>query len=198
MHRRTVTLALSVLPLLAVSARAQDVAPPPQNSSRTDLFIGFGGQSHFGNADAGWRPSVTFNVDVNVTNRFTLVVVPALGVGVSSESGNWVDYAFLTGPRFRFGGTQRVTPFVQALAGLQHGMVAPPNGVAPSPAERGTAFLLSFGGGMDVALNPRFAWRAIQFDEHSQFGDVAPFAGYSKGAQYAVSTGIVIRFGSRK
>ena len=124
MHPRALTLALSVLPLLAGPVRAQDAASPPENSSRTDLFVGIGSQNLLGDANAGWRPNVTFTVDVNVTDRVALVVVPALGVGVSSASGTWVDYAFLTGPRFRFGGKQRVTPFVQALAGVQHGTVA--------------------------------------------------------------------------
>ena len=193
MHRRTITLALSVLTLLAVPVRAQDAAAPPQNSSRTDLFVGLGGQSRLGDANAGWRTNVSFTVDVNVTDRVALVVVPALGVGVSAANGTWVDYAFLTGPRFRFRGKQRVTPFVQVLAGLQHGTVAPPNGGVPtSPPDRGTAFLTSFGGGVDVAVNPRFAWRAVQFDEHSQFGEL------NGGHQFAVSSGLVIRFGTRK
>jgi len=193
MHRRTITFALSVLTLLAVPVRAQDAATLPQNSSRTDLFVGLGGQSRLGDANAGWRTNVSFTVDVNVTDRVALVVAPALGVGVSSASGTWVDYAFLTGPRFRFGGHQRVTPFVQALAGLQHGTVVPANGVVhTSPPDRATAFLLSFGGGVDVALNRRFTWRAVQFDEHSQFGDL------NGGHQFAVSSGLVIHFGTRK
>ena len=193
MPRRIIALALSVLSLLAVPVRAQDGAAPQQNSSRTDVFVGFGGQSRLGDGNAGWRSITNFTVDVNFTDRVALVVVPALGVGVSAASGTWVDYAFLTGPRFRFGGKQRVTPFVQALAGLQHGTVAPPNGVAPtSPPDRGTAFLMSVGGGVDVALNPRFAWRAVQLEGRSQFGDL------NGGHQFAVSSGLVIRFGTRK
>jgi len=193
MHRRSIALALVVLPLLAMPVRAQDGPATPQNSSRTDLFIGFGGQSRLGNGDAGWRSAVTVSVDVNVTDGVALVVMPALGVGVSASTGSWVDYAFQAGPQFRFGGQQRVTSFVQFLAGVQHGSVAPPNGVAPaSPSDRGTAFLMSFGGGVDVSLNPRFAWRAIQVEERGQFGDL------SSGHQLAVSSGLVIRFGRRK
>jgi hypothetical protein len=191
MHLRSIALALAVLPLLALPVRAQD-GPAPQNSSRTDLFIGFGGQSRLGNEDAGWRSAIPLSVDVNVTDRVALVVMPALGVGVSTSTGSWVDYAFQAGPRFRFGGQQRVTSFVQILAGAQHGTIAP-NGVVPaSPPDRGTAFLMSFGGGIDVTLNPRFAWRAIQVEERSQFGDL------SGGHQLAVSSGLVIRFGARK
>ena len=193
MHRRIIAIALSVLPLLAVSVAAQDTAAPLQNASRTDLFVGFGGQSRLGDGDAGWRSAINFTVDVNFTDRVTLVVVPALGVGVSSASGSWVDYAFQAGPRFRFGGQQRVTPFVQVLAGLQHGTVGPEAGVVPaSPPDRGTAFLMSFGGGVDVALNPRFAWRAVQVEERSQFGEL------NGGHQFAVTSGLVIRFGTRK
>jgi hypothetical protein len=133
------------------------------------------------------------SVDVNVTDRVALVVMPALGVGVSTTTGSWVDYAFQAGPRFRFGAQKRVTPFVQILAGVQHGTVAPANGVVPaSPPDRGTAFLMSFGGGVDATLNPRFAWRAIQVEERSQFGDL------NGGHQLAVSSGLVIRFGKRK
>ena len=124
MHLRSIALALAVLPLLALPVRAQD-GPAPQNSSRTDLFIGFGGQNRLGNEDAGWRSAIPLSVDVNVTDRVALVVMPALGVGVSTSTGSWVDYAFQAGPRFRFGGQQRVTSFVQILAGAQHGTVAP-------------------------------------------------------------------------
>jgi hypothetical protein len=192
MHLRSIALALAVLPLLVMPARAQD-GPATHQNSRTDLFIGFGGQSRLGNGDAGWRSAVPLSVDVNVTDRVALVVMPALGVGVSTTSGSWVDYAFQAGPRFRFGGQQRVTPFVQILAGVQHGTVAPPNGVvAASPPDRGTAFLMSFGGGVDATLNSRFAWRAIQVEERSQFGDLGG------GHQLAVSSGLVIRFGTRK
>ena len=112
---------------------------------------------------------------------------------VSEIVPNSQAYAFQAGPWFRFGGQQRVTPFVQILAGVQHGSVAPANGVAPaSPPDRGTAFLMSFGGGVDATLNPRFAWRAIQVEERSQFGDLGG------GHQLAVSSGLVIRFGTRK
>ena len=195
MHLRSIALALAVLPLLVMPVRAQDGPATPQNSSRTDLFIGFGGQSRLGNGDAGWRSAIPLSVDVNVTDRVALVVMPALGVGVSTIAGNWVDYAFQAGPRFRFGGQQRVTPFVQILAGVQHGTVAPANGVVPaSPPDRGTAFLMSFGSGVDVTLNSRVAWRAIQVEERSQFGDLL----VSGGHQLAVSSGLVIRFGTRK
>jgi hypothetical protein len=51
---------------------------------------------------------------------------------------------------------------------------------------------VSFGGGVDVALNRRFTWRAVQFDERSQFGDL------NGGHQFAVSSGLVIHFGTRK
>jgi hypothetical protein len=66
MHLRSIALALAVLPLLAMPVRAQDGPATPQNSSRTDLFIGFGGQSRLGNGDAGWRSTIPLGVDVNV------------------------------------------------------------------------------------------------------------------------------------
>lgn len=130
MHRRIIALALSVLPLLAVPVVAQDGAVPLQDASRTDLFVGFGGQSHFGTVDDVWRSAINLTVDVNFTDRLTLVVVPALGVGVSAATGTWVDYAFQAGPRFRFG-NQRVTPFAQMRACAQHGTIVPPRAWFP-------------------------------------------------------------------
>ena len=193
MQIRIAALALAFVPLVAMPVGAQDHPASPQNTSRTDLFLGFGGESRLGDGDTGWRSAIRFSVEVNFTDRVALVVVPAFGVGVSTSRGTWVDYAFQAGPRFRFGGQRRVTPFAQILAGVQHGTVATPNGVAPaSPPDRGTAFLMSFGGGVDVTLNPRFAWRAIQIEERSQFGEL------NGGHQLAVSSGLVIRFGSRK
>ena len=193
MQIRIAALALAFVPLVALPVGAQDGPASPQNTSRTELFLGFGGESRLGDGDTGWRSTIRFSVDVNFTDRIALVVVPALGVGVATSTGTWVDYAFLAGPRFRFGGQRRVTPFAQILAGVQHGTVATPNGVVPaSPPDRGTAFLMSFGGGVDVTLNPRFAWRAIQIEERSQFGEL------NGGHQLAVSSGLVIRFGTRK
>src|SRR6185436_11490744 len=90
MHLRSIALALAVLPLLVMPVRAQDGPATPQNSSRTDLFIGFGGQSRLGDVDAGWRSAITLSADVNVTDRVALVVMPALGVGVSTSTGSWV------------------------------------------------------------------------------------------------------------
>ena len=45
-----------------------------------------------------------------------------------------------------------------------------------------------------MTLNSRVAWRAIQVEERSQFGDLL----VSGGHQLAVSSGLVIRFGTRK
>ena len=39
----------------------------------------------------------------------------------TARHGTWVDYSFLVGPRFRFRAQQRVKPFVQATAGVDHG-----------------------------------------------------------------------------
>ena len=56
MHLRSIALALAVLSLLVMPVRAQDGPATPQNSSRTDLFIGLGGQSRLGNGMGMAKP----------------------------------------------------------------------------------------------------------------------------------------------
>ena len=192
MHLRSIALALAVLPLLVMPVRAQDGPATPQNSSRTDLFIGLGGQSRLGNGDAGWRSAVPLSVDVNVTDRVALVVMPALGVGVSTstrELGGLRVPGRTAVPVRRAAARDALR---QILAGVQHGTVAPANGVAPaSPPDRGTAFLMSFGG---RRRDPEPTVRVARHPgrERRQFGDL------SGGHQLAVSSGLVIRFGTRK
>lgn len=192
MQIRITALALAVLPLLAVPVGAQDRPASPQNTSRTALFVGYGGQTRLDDGNTGWRANVLFGVDVNVTDRVALVLLPSFGVGTTTRTGTWVDYAFLAGPQLRFRARQRVTPFAQILAGVQHGPIRSDGVVPASPPDRGNAFLMSFGAGVDITLSRWFAWRAIQIQERSQFGEL------NGGHELAVSSGLVIRFGTRK
>jgi hypothetical protein len=89
MRVRSTASALFVLSLLAAPAWAQDAQAPPPDSSRTDLFIGFGGESRLGDGDAGWRSAFRFSVDVNFTDRIALVVVPAPSMALSRRRMAW-------------------------------------------------------------------------------------------------------------
>lgn len=190
MIKWSLVLAIAGLPLICAPVAAQDQPTASPAPSRTDVFIGVGGQRALGDEKSDWRNSSRIAIEMNLSDRIALVFAPSFGVGVSSNQ-SWVDYAFLAGPRVRFRAQKQMVPFAQILAGVGRGPVTS-NGTLRSPPDRGTAFLISFASGLDVVLTPRFAWRALQFEGRNQFGDL-------RGNQYvAVSTGVVIRFGTRK
>jgi hypothetical protein len=190
MIKSSLVLTIASLTLICVPAQAQERPTASRGKPVTEVFIGVGGHRGFEQGKSDWGSNFRFGIDMNLSHRIALVFAPSLGVGTTSDQ-SWVDYAILAGPRLRFRTEKRVMPFAQILAGVGRGPVSS-NGPVSSPPDHATAFMISFAGGVDVGLTPRFAWRAIQFEERNQFGDVS-------GNHYvAASTGIVIRFGSRK
>jgi len=134
-------------------------------------------------------------LDWNVNQRVALVLnAPTLGIGHSDFTGTWVNYGFLVGPRFRFLAQQRVRPFVQLTAGVDHGPAfsefAP---ASPFEArERRTSFQAAVGGGLDIAFGRKVAWRALQIEERTVF-DAA-----EDRHRLSLSSGLVFSFGGRK
>jgi hypothetical protein len=131
----------------------------------------------------------------NFNQRVALVLnAPTFGIGHSAFDGTWVNYGFLVGPRFRFRAEQRVKPFVQLTAGVDHGQafseIAP---TSPFEArERRTAFQSAVGAGLDIAFGRKLAWRALQVEERSVF-DTA-----EDKHRLSLSSGLVFSFGGRK
>jgi len=191
MIKWSLVLTIAGLPLICAPVEAQDRPTASPATSRTEVFIGLGGQRALGDEESDWGSSLRFAIDMNLSDRIALVFAPSLGVGVATNDRSWVDYAVVAGPRLRFRAQKRVVPFAQILAGFGRGPVSS-NGTLPSPPDHATAFMMSFAGGVDVALTPRFAWRAFQFEERNQFGEL------SGNHCVAASTGLVIRFGTRK
>jgi hypothetical protein len=200
MQNWSAILLSAVLPLLAAPVHAQDRAAPPHPTPKIELFTGYEERMVFG--DRGiyasaprWQGHMRISVDVNMNDRIALVLSdPKLGIGTSISEGTWVDYGFLAGPRLRFRQQHRVMPFVQLLAGVDHGVME--SGTIPvspfEPRDRRTFFQSAIGGGVDVTLGRRLAWRAFQIEERSRFG--APDANH----RLSVSSGVVFRFGVRK
>ncbi len=128
---------------------------------------------------------------------------PGAGFGPSrvvDAEGN--VFTFLFGPRVSFRNHDRLTPFLQVLAGAARaGQVTLDGCAAPIPACRPlseeTAFAMTAGGGLDLKLNHRIALRLLQAEYvPTRFRDAASLAG-DTGWQSNVrlSTGIVLRFG---
>jgi hypothetical protein len=134
-------------------------------------------------------------LDWNFSQRVALVFnAPTLGIGHSDFTGTWVNYGFLLGPRFRFRAQQRVKPFVQLTAGVDHGPAfsefAP---ASPFEArERRTSFQSAVGTGLDIAVGRRLAWRALAIEERTVFDAV------EDRHRLSLSSGLVFSFGGRK
>jgi opacity protein-like surface antigen len=148
----------------------------------------FGGYSYF-NAEGvpdrdnfhGWNASVAFNLHQNWSLVFDVSGQYGDPIGVDLN-----QHSFLAGPRYSFRNHERVTPFLHALGGFMNEKVT-----FAGVDDSNSAFAMALGGGVDVDITDRVAWRAIQaeyflttFNDHSQ-------------DNVRVGTGVVFHWGSR-
>ena len=197
MQKHSMALAMTVVSLLAVPAYAQDAPAPSAPTPRIELFVGYEGQRPLGDSDGtgdSWRGrGALLALNWNVNQRIAFVFnAPTLGIGHSAFTGTWVNYGFLVGPRFRFRAQQRVKPFVQITAGVDHG-AAFSEAVPTSSFERNgrTSFQSAVGAGLDIALGHKLAWRALQVEERTVFGSV------EDRHRVSLSSGLVFSFGRK-
>jgi len=174
----------------------------------------FGGYSYFrgdGGANLhGWNGSITGNLNrwFGVTADFSghynsgssnvAVNIPQIPLFTTSVDANSNIHNFLFGGTFSHRGSETLVPFAHALAGFSRSHV---DGTAVTNVLGGTsvtsfsgsdtAFAAAFGGGLDVKLNKKFAFRVVQADYLlTRFG-----RGTQSNAR--ISTGIVFRFGEK-
>jgi peptidoglycan-associated lipoprotein len=99
---------------------------------------------------------------------------------------------YLAGPRYSLRKVSRITPFAQLLVGAAH------TSGALSPAQFGlgssTAFAMATGGGLDLNLTRRFAWRLFQTD---YLLTLFPNRTNDHQNNFRFSTGVVVRFGKK-
>ncbi len=151
-------------------------------TSHVGLVFDFGGfkvdSLQFSNTGAAFTPSRVVDVDGHV-------------------------FTFLFGPRVSFRNHDRLTPFLQVLGGAAHASDVTLDScsavpiLACRPLAEETAFAMTAGGGLDLKLNHRIAWRLFQAEYLlTRFQDPASHTG-DTGWQSNVrlSTGIVFRFG---
>jgi outer membrane protein OmpA-like peptidoglycan-associated protein/opacity protein-like surface antigen len=141
-------------------------------------FAGFKADSlQFNSPGVGFIPSRVVNVDGNV-------------------------FTFLFGPRVSFRDHDRLTPFLQVLAGAARASEVTLNGCnaqiyACIPLPQETAFAMTAGGGLDFRVNHRIALRLFQAEYLlTRFRDPSSLTG-DTGWQSNVrlSSGIIFRFG---
>jgi len=149
----------------------------------------------------GWNASVTGNANrwLGVEGDFggyyghvaSQITIDHVGPGGGITSTTFNDtakvrfYSFLLGPRISYRGSERVTPYVHALAGGIRETIEGPQ--IPSGSSQ-TSFGLALGGGVDVKVAEGVAIRVVQADYvRSQFGS-------KFGNNMRLSFGAVFRF----
>ena len=152
-----------------------------QNYPQAEVFGGYQyshqGSGNFGVSENGWNASITGNMNktLGVAGDFSGVYKSLNGVTVHT-------YTFTFGPVVSFNHEGKVNPFVHALVGR-----AEFGGSFSSNSSN--AFTMMYGGGADVKLSPRFAYRLIQADWVFYH-----FSGSNLSKNVRISSGIVVRF----
>jgi hypothetical protein len=112
--------------------------------------------------------------------------------------GDLSVHTFLFGPLFTIPAGDRVVPFVHALFGVAHGKFTPSSLVSTAAADAGfgsleasdNVFAMKLGGGFDVKVHKKVAWRTEIGLVHTRFdlGDT------TSQNHFRLSTGIVLKF----
>lgn len=98
-------------------------------------------------------------------------------------------FTYLVGPRYRFVSARgRFAPFGQILLGGAHAS----GGLYSSGSAN--AFAASLGGGVDIALSPHFAVRAVQAE---YLLTLLPNGVNSRQNNFNLTTGLVVHFGAK-
>lgn len=200
-------LSLSLLFLLFASVMKAQETPEYQafagaSYSREDIT-----NVKFTNG-VGWHASVdgTANNWLSAVFDFSgYYSSPKINVGLPTPIPiNSSTYLFLFGPRFTYRKWQHLTPFAEGLLGVADIRVSAPKVGLTNPATA-DAFAAAFGGGVDYAVNQRFAIRLIEADYVvTRFREIVidpttgqvDFSGQRRTQNNArASVGIVLRFG---
>jgi hypothetical protein len=185
---RSLFLALQAAMLLASPALAQ--SPYSQGSSTFEAAAGFDyvhssrvGTCCFGMT--GFNGTFAYNANNNLA---AVADLRSFSIGNIEDTGQSLRLTtFLVGPRFALRGG-RFSPFAQVLVGLGHGS-------SNFPLDNGSAWAVSFGGGVDVPIKSIISWRVIEVSDlltHIKNG------GNNQQNSVQVSTGIVFGFGTPK
>jgi hypothetical protein len=142
--RRLLWLALAIL-VVGGTARAQETPAAEVSVGYSYLRLG----ASNGINQNGGSVSAAFNV-----NHWFGVVGDVGGYHASPFGVGLDTYTFLVGPRLSCRTGSRVTPFAQVLVGGAH-LTAGVEGESAST----TAFAFSAGGGVDLRISPRIAFR---------------------------------------
>ena len=152
----------------------------------------------------GGSTSVAFNFNrfFGIVGDFggfndTRLLLTGAGPSVNAQVDQGTAFTFLGGPRLSYRKYDRVTPFVQVLAGGIHASEITLSGCtgACTLLPSANAFALTAGGGVDVRIHHRLALRLIQAEYMmTRFDNLSTGSSASQN-DIRLSTGLVLRFG---
>jgi len=175
------TIVVLLLGLCVTPAQAQDTPQAEVFGGYSFLRVNPGGSSSGENVPGGWHASVAGNF-----NRWFGLAGDFSGHYKSIGGINTNAHLFTFGPRFTARTNETFQPFAHVqVGGARLGAGFGGFGVSD------TSFAAVAGGGVDVKISDRVAWRAGQFDY------VLTRFGGSEQHNFSFSTGVVFRLGSR-
>jgi opacity protein-like surface antigen len=187
--------------LIILSAAASALA---QESNKVEVFGGYSYlRSDLGlGADRdlrGWNASITYNLNkvLGVKADFSghstdgaITFEPFTDGSAKIDTSN---FTFLFGPQFSYRKNDKVVPFAHVLlGGSRRKQFSDPIDVPGFPVfnidSTNTAFTAAFGGGLDIKLTNRLAFRLFQADYL-----LSRFNGWTQN-NLRVGTGLVVKF----
>jgi hypothetical protein len=126
----------------------------------------------------------------------TRLLLTGAGLSANDQIDKGTVFTYLGGPRLSFR-HDRVTPFVQVLAGGIHASEITLSGCAVGCTllPSANAFAMTAGGGVDVRIHHRLALRLIQAEYMmTRFDDLSTGSTATQN-DMRISTGLVLRFG---
>jgi hypothetical protein len=152
----------------------------------------------------GGSTSIAFNFNryLGIVGDFggfndTRLLLTGAGVSVNDQVDQGSVYTFLGGPRFSYRKYDRITPFVQVLAGGIHASEITDSSCAGNCTllPSANAFALTAGGGLDIRIHHHIALRLIQAEYlMTRFNNLDTGSSATQN-DMRISTGLVFRFG---
>ncbi len=176
-------------------AKSSSDTPPGRITPRYEVaamfdYINFNpGQPFPWFSNYGGSGSFTFNVNrwVGFTEEIAATKFTRSIPNVGNANGSLTT--FLVGPRFNLRKFDYFVPFGEFLVGSGHG------GPEVTGNNNENTFTLVAGGGVDIALTRRIAWRFAEIDYEQTNFSGAFLGGNARQDSLRLGTGIVFRFG---
>jgi hypothetical protein len=184
------SLSLSLLAAILLASSALGQSPYSQGTSTFEAAAGFD-YLHTSRVDTccfamtGFNGTFAYNASDNLAAVADLRTFSTSNIADTGESLRLTT--FMAGPRAALRGG-RVSPFAQVLVGIGHGK-------SNFLLDNGSAWAVSFGGGVDVPIRSIVSWRVIEVADlltHIKNG------GNNQQNSVQVSTGIVFGFGTAR